>query len=123
VRCWKRRTCACTSILDRISYRFNERFRWEGPRGGVLVSDDELAAALTECETANAPRPSPYSRSRPRRRSFCRAQSPDVLLLEVGLGGRARCDQCVERPLASVITPISFDHAEFLGDTVTTHCG
>src|SRR5437867_12738840 len=32
--------------------RFNERFRLGQAGGGVLVSDDELAAALAECEAA-----------------------------------------------------------------------
>src|SRR6185312_3158105 len=42
----------------------------------------------------------------------------DVLLLEVGLGGRLDATNVVERPLASVITPVSMDHVEFLGDTL-----
>jgi len=42
----------------------------------------------------------------------------DVLLLEVGLGGRLDATNVVDRPLATVITPVSLDHAEHLGDTV-----
>ena len=42
----------------------------------------------------------------------------DVLLLEVGLGGRLDATNVIERPLASVITPVSFDHVEHLGDTI-----
>jgi dihydrofolate synthase/folylpolyglutamate synthase len=41
-----------------------------------------------------------------------------VLLLEVGLGGRLDATNVIERPLASIITPVSLDHSEFLGDTV-----
>ena len=53
-----------------------------------------------------AARRSPCSRSRPRRRSCCsRAIPADVLLLEVGLGGRLDATNVIERPLASV------DHA------------
>src|SRR5215213_5691424 len=37
--------------------RFNERFRLGKAGGGVLVSNDELAAALVECETANQAAP------------------------------------------------------------------
>src|SRR5256886_5759107 len=37
--------------------RFNERFRLGRAGGGVLVSDEELATALTECEAANAGAP------------------------------------------------------------------
>ena len=37
--------------------RFNERFRIGARAEGVLVSDEELAAALEECERANAGAP------------------------------------------------------------------
>ena len=40
------------------------------------------------------------------------------MLLEVGLGGRLDATNVIERPLVSVITPVSFDHAEYLGDTL-----
>jgi len=42
----------------------------------------------------------------------------DVLLLEVGMGGRLDATNVIDRPLVTVITPVSFDHAEHLGDTV-----
>src|SRR3954449_10698584 len=37
--------------------RFNERFRLGQARGGVLVSDEDLVAALMECEAVNAGTP------------------------------------------------------------------
>lgn len=42
----------------------------------------------------------------------------DVLLLEVGLGGRLDATNVVERPALTIITPVSMDHAEKLGATV-----
>jgi dihydrofolate synthase/folylpolyglutamate synthase len=42
----------------------------------------------------------------------------DVLLLETGLGGRLDATNVVAAPLATVITPIDFDHMEFLGGTL-----
>ena len=42
----------------------------------------------------------------------------DYLLLEVGLGGRYDATNVIERPAATVITPVSIDHTEFLGATV-----
>ncbi|MET0867776.1 MAG: bifunctional folylpolyglutamate synthase/dihydrofolate synthase, partial [Pseudorhodoplanes sp.] len=42
----------------------------------------------------------------------------DVLLLEVGLGGRLDATNVVEAPLLSVITPVSLDHADYLGDSI-----
>jgi dihydrofolate synthase/folylpolyglutamate synthase len=40
----------------------------------------------------------------------------DVLVLEVGLGGRFDATNVVEAPVATAITSISMDHMEFLGD-------
>jgi len=45
------------------------------------------------------------------------AEKPaDILLLEVGMGGRLDCTNVIEKPLVSVINRISMDHMEFLGD-------
>ncbi len=43
----------------------------------------------------------------------------DIVVLEVGLGGLLDSTNVVEKPLASVITSISFDHTDILGDTLT----
>lgn len=43
----------------------------------------------------------------------------DIVVLEVGLGGLLDSTNVIENPLASVITSISFDHTEILGDTLT----
>lgn len=43
----------------------------------------------------------------------------DVLLLEVGLGGRLDATNVIADPAATVITPISMDHAEKLGPTLS----
>ncbi len=43
----------------------------------------------------------------------------DVLLLEVGLGGRLDATNVIPKPALSIITPISMDHAEKLGPTLS----
>ncbi|HEX9985466.1 MAG TPA: folylpolyglutamate synthase/dihydrofolate synthase family protein [Thermoanaerobaculia bacterium] len=48
--------------------------------------------------------------------AFARARC-DVVVLEVGLGGRLDATNVV-KPLAALITPIGFDHTEFLGNTL-----
>src|SRR5437588_322335 len=99
--------------------RINERFRLGRPGGGALVSDDELNAALCECETANGGAPITIFEIETAAALVLFSRHPaDVLLLEVGLGGRLDATNVVERPLASVITPVSLDHIEFLGDTI-----
>ena len=42
----------------------------------------------------------------------------EVAVLEVGMGGRLDATNVV-RPMASIITPIGFDHTEFLGTTIS----
>ncbi|HEX4556397.1 MAG TPA: folylpolyglutamate synthase/dihydrofolate synthase family protein [Xanthobacteraceae bacterium] len=99
--------------------RINERFRLGRPGGGVLVGDDELGAALADCERLNGDQPITVFEIETAAALLLFARHPaDVLLLEVGLGGRLDATNVVERPLASVITPVSIDHVEFLGDTL-----
>ncbi len=44
--------------------------------------------------------------------------SADVVLLETGLGGRLDATNLVAKPMATIITPIDYDHMEFLGGTL-----
>ena len=99
--------------------RFNERFRLGATGGGALVSDDELTEALADCERANADAPITVFEITTAAGLLLFARHPaDALLLEVGLGGRLDATNVVEHPLATVITPVSFDHAEHLGETI-----
>ncbi len=43
---------------------------------------------------------------------------PDFVVLETGLGGRMDTTNVIRHPLACVITSISLDHTQYLGDTV-----
>ena len=44
-------------------------------------------------------------------------QKVDIAIIEVGLGGRLDCTNIIS-PILSIITNISFDHTQFLGDTL-----
>ena len=73
--------------------RFNERFRLGQVRDGVgegtLVSDEELAGVFEECERANAGLPITVFEITTAAGLLLFARHPaDVMLLEVGLGGR-----------------------------------
>jgi dihydrofolate synthase/folylpolyglutamate synthase len=100
--------------------RLNECYRL----AGALVGDDELRAALEQCERANAGAPITIFEIETAA-AFCLfAQHPaDVVLLEVGLGGRLDSTNVIETPLASVIAPVSMDHTEFLGETLAQIAG
>ncbi len=95
--------------------RFNERFRL----GGRLVSDEALAQVLEECERANGGEPITVFEIETAAGFLLFSRHPaDVLLLEVGLGGRLDATNVVDKPIACAITPVSMDHVEFLGDTL-----
>ena len=99
--------------------RINECYRLGGAGGGVLVEDDELRGALEHCERVNAGEPITIFEIETAAAFHLFAQhAADVVLLEVGLGGRLDATNVIETPLASVISPISMDHTEFLGDSL-----
>ncbi len=104
--------------------RYNERYRLGAPGEGKLVSDEELSATLTECERINAGEPITVFEITTAVGLLLFSRHPaDVLLMEVGLGGRLDATNVITAPLASIITPISIDHSEFLGDSVEKIAG
>ena len=95
--------------------RFNERIRL----AGKLVDDATLIAALEDCERANAGETITYFEITTAAAFKLFAETPaDWLLLEVGLGGKYDATNVIDAPAAAIVTPVSIDHAEFLGDTV-----
>lgn len=99
--------------------RFNERFRLGEVGEGKLVSDAELTAALEDCERANAGHAITVFEITTAAGMLLFSRHPaDVLLLEVGLGGRLDATNVIDAPIVSIITPISIDHTDFLGDTL-----
>ncbi|MBY0336643.1 MAG: bifunctional folylpolyglutamate synthase/dihydrofolate synthase [Acetobacteraceae bacterium] len=95
--------------------RFHERIRL----AGELVTDDALTAALEETEAANAGAPISLFEVITAAAILLFSRVPaDVLVLEVGLGGRFDATNVIARPAATAITSISMDHMEFLGDTL-----
>ena len=96
--------------------RFHERIRLDGD----LIDEAELIALLEECERANGGKQITFFEITTVAAflAFIRHKA-DILLLETGLGGRFDATNVVDRPLATVLMPISFDHTQFLGDTLT----
>ena len=95
--------------------RFHERIRL----AGELITEDALSEILDECVEANdgitityfeittCAAPLAFSRT-----------NAEYTLLETGLGGRLDATNMVEVPRLCVITPISIDHTQYLGETI-----
>ncbi|HMM92122.1 bifunctional folylpolyglutamate synthase/dihydrofolate synthase [Bradyrhizobium sp.] len=104
--------------------RLNECFRIGAKGGGRLVDDAELRRVLEHCEEINKGEPITIFEIETAA-AFClfAEHEADVVLLETGLGGRLDATNVIERPVATVISPISMDHTEFLGTTLTAIAG
>lgn len=95
--------------------RFHERIRL----AGALISEADLAAILDECEAANGGAPITYFEITTCAALLAFARTPaDYTLLEVGLGGRLDATNVIAAPALSMITPVSIDHQQYLGDTL-----
>lgn len=94
--------------------RFHERIRL----AGELISEEHLTEILDECYAANGGENITYFEitTVAGLLAFARAEA-DYTLLEVGLGGRLDATNVVT-PALSVITPVSIDHEQFLGNTL-----
>ncbi|MBQ4826348.1 bifunctional folylpolyglutamate synthase/dihydrofolate synthase [Leisingera sp. HS039] len=95
--------------------RFHERIRL----AGELISEQYLTEVLDECYGANGGENITYFEitTVAGLLAFSRTAA-DYTLLEVGLGGRLDATNVIDKPAISVITPISIDHEQFLGDTL-----
>ena len=99
---------------------FNERIRLAGD----LIGDAALAAVLAEVEAVNAGRPITFFEITTAAAFLAFARTPaDVTLLEVGLGGRLDATNVVGAPRLTVITPVSIDHTQYLGETLAEIAG
>lgn len=99
--------------------RFHERIRVGRPGGGRFVEEDRLVRALRTCEAVNGGDPITVFEITTAAAILIFAEEPaDVLLLEVGLGGRFDATNVIAEPAAAVVTSIGLDHAEYLGDTL-----
>jgi dihydrofolate synthase/folylpolyglutamate synthase len=95
--------------------RFNERIRL----AGKLVSSRKLNQALEFCEQANGGEPITFFEitTAAALKLFAEVKA-DYLLLETGMGGRFDASNVVARPLGTIITPVDYDHQNFLGNSL-----
>jgi len=81
-----------------------------------MISEDVLLDILRRVQTANDGEPLSFFEATTAAAFLAFSESPaDLLILEVGLGGRFDATNVIDHPAAVAITPIDYDHAEFLG--------
>lgn len=100
--------------------RWHERYRI-GVKGGPgqIVDDQLFADALRRVAEANCGKPITVFEILTAVTFILFSEQPaDVVVLEVGLGGRFDATNVVEKPAVCIVQPISLDHQAYLGDRV-----
>lgn len=102
--------------------RFNERMQVNGES----ISDETLAR-LTKKAKAIADKmtdkPTEFELITAIAFDYFKEEKCDIVILEVGMGGRLDATNVIDSPLISVITGIALDHTAYLGDTVEKIAG
>lgn len=106
--------------------RINERFQINGED----VSDEQFLDAFLKVEKAakeyeaeGEGHPSYFETLFLMGMLIFKEAGVEYLVMETGLGGRLDATNVVEKPLACIITSISRDHTEYLGDTLEVIAG
>jgi len=103
---------------------FHERIVLAGSHGAAPVTEEVLVDCLARAEAANGGELITLFEITTAAAFLAFAEAPaDLLLLETGLGGRLDATNMVEKPLLTIITPISIDHISFLGETLAEIAG
>ena len=97
--------------------RFNERMQVNGqPIADAMLA--ELTEQIRPIADAMEEKPTEFELITAIAFEFFRREGCDVVVLEVGLGGRLDSTNIIEAPLLSIITGIEFDHTALLGNTI-----
>ena len=127
-------TCSMlSSVLTCAGYRvglytspyvreFNERMRVNGES----ISNDTLARLTEKVKTVAekmTDSPTEFELITAIAFEYFNEEKCDVVILEVGMGGRLDATNIIETSLLSIITSIAIDHTAFLGDTIEEIAG
>ncbi len=100
--------------------RFHERIRL----AGELITEEHLTEVLDECVRANGETNITYFEITTVAALLAFSRTPaDYTLLEVGLGGQFDATNVIDQPALTIITPVSIDHQQYLGETLPEIAG
>lgn len=124
-------SCYCANILINAGYKvgmfispyivdFRERFQINNQ----MISENDLCEIVEKIKsvTDTYPKdelPTEFEIVTAIGMMYFARENCDVVVLEVGLGGRLDSTNVIKNPLCSVITSISLDHTEYLGNTLS----
>lgn len=100
---------------------FNERIEVDGeyiPDATLEMLTDEVLVKVNEMVSDGFDSPTEFEVITAIAFMYFSKKKCDYVVLEVGLGGRGDSTNIIEKPLVSVITSISYDHTDRLGNTL-----
>ena len=100
---------------------FNERIEFDGnyiSDEDLSVYTDRVLAAVKQMTDAGLQSPTEFEVITAIAFLYFKEKKTDYVVLEVGLGGRGDSTNVCKKPLISVITSISYDHTDRLGNTL-----
>ncbi|MGE3713898.1 MAG: folylpolyglutamate synthase/dihydrofolate synthase family protein [Alphaproteobacteria bacterium] len=114
------------SILQHAEYTVHKytsphlvQFRERIVLGGKEINNDYLVSIVKHVAPLLQQQPATFFEATTAIACLAFAEhKADVLLLETGMGGRLDATNVIDKPLLTAITPIGFDHTEYLGNTL-----
>lgn len=95
--------------------QINDKYISEADVAGLI---ERIRAAIDQMLLEGQEHPTVFEVETAMAFMYYQEQQCDFVVLEVGLGGRDDSTNVIEHSLLSVITPISYDHMQYLGDTL-----
>ena len=102
-------------------YEFNERMRVNGENisdDALLFVMEKVRAAAEQMKDEGTGYPTEFDMITAAAFYYFAEMQCDIVVLEVGLGGRFDATNIINTPLVSVITKLGLDHTQYLGDTI-----
>ncbi|WP_332065422.1 bifunctional folylpolyglutamate synthase/dihydrofolate synthase [Bartonella sp. CB189] len=121
----------CRALLESAGYRvhvyssphlvnWNERCRLGQTGCGKFATESQLIEAIHKVIKANRQEPITVFEILTAAAFMLFNENPaDIVILEVGLGGRFDATNVINKPVISLIMPIDYDHETFLGNTIS----
>lgn len=118
--------CLVGRYVSPVVFQYEECIQFEDARGITYIDENllaevvtELAEAIERMERDNCELPTIFEFETAMAFLAFAKKECQIVVLEVGLGGREDATNVIENVIASVITPISKDHTGILGDTIS----
>ena len=107
-------------------YTYRERFQINGRMIGKKELGEEMALIKQACDALvieGKPHPTSFEIETALAFHYFLKKKCDIVVLETGMGGTLDATNVIKNPLMCILTSMSMDHMQFLGETLTEIAG